>query len=95
MKVRNVSPNPSRKYLKLISNSIFTESSSIIPQSSHRNRIFDTVINVSAAEQKKICKMVRLCEHGAYLNKRNFNSDGGEFKFIKLTSNCIKWSKNA
>ena len=39
--------------------------------------------------------MVRLCEYGAFLNKRNFNSDGGESKFIKVTSNAIKWSKSA
>jgi hypothetical protein len=38
--------------------------------------------------------MVRLCEYGAFLNKRNFNSEGGEFKFVKITSNFIKWGKD-
>lgn len=39
--------------------------------------------------------MVRFCEYGGFLNKRNFNSDGGEFKYIKITKDKIKWSKNA
>lgn len=38
--------------------------------------------------------MVRFCEYGAFLNKRNYNSDGGEVKFIQITYDKIKWSKN-
>ena len=38
--------------------------------------------------------MVRVCECGTFLNKRNFNSEGGEFKFVKIDSNFIKWGKD-
>jgi hypothetical protein len=39
-------------------------------------------------------QMVRLCEYGSFLNKRNFNSEGGEFKFVKITNHFIKWGKD-
>lgn len=38
--------------------------------------------------------MIKLCEYGTFLNKRNFNSDGGEFKFVKINNNFIKWGKD-
>ena len=38
--------------------------------------------------------MVRVIEHGTFLNKRNYNSEGGEFKFVKIDSGFIKWGKD-
>lgn len=38
--------------------------------------------------------MLRFCQHGSFLNKRNFTSDGGQFKFVRITPNLIKWGKN-
>ena len=38
--------------------------------------------------------MVRFCECGSFLSKRNFNSDGGEYRFVKVTNSVLKWGKN-
>ena len=38
--------------------------------------------------------MVKVCEYGCILNKRNFNSEGGQFKFVKITNAFIKWGKD-
>ena len=41
-----------------------------------------------------LIQMVRLCECGTFLNKRNFNSEGGQFKYVKITNSFIKWGKD-
>lgn len=38
--------------------------------------------------------MMKMCEHGGFLNKRNFNSEGGEYRFVKITNSFIKWGKD-
>lgn len=38
--------------------------------------------------------MIKLIEHGTFLNKRNYNSEGGEFKFVKINKGFIKWGKD-
>lgn len=36
--------------------------------------------------------MIKVCEIGQYLMKRNFTSNGGDEKFIKLTKTQIRWA---
>lgn len=38
--------------------------------------------------------MLKFCEYGAFLSKRNFNSDGGEYRFVRVTQSVLKWAKN-
>lgn len=38
--------------------------------------------------------MQRFCECGSFLSKRNFNSNGGEYRFVRLSNSVLKWAKN-
>ena len=94
-KLKMISPSHSRRYLKVISTSILSDNSSTHLSTAPKHKIFEeSNISIFSNDHKKLSKMIRLCEYGGFLNKRNFNSDGGEFKFIKITNDKIKWSKN-
>ena len=77
-KLKMISPSHSRRYLKVISTSILSNNSSTHPSTGPKHKIFEeSNISTFSNDHKKLFKMVRLCEYGGFLNKRNFNSDGG------------------
>ena len=50
--------------------------------------------NLQDHKSKRIAKIIRFCESGSFLSKRNYNSDGGEYRFVKVTNSVLKWGKN-
>ena len=38
--------------------------------------------------------MIKMLEYGCFLNKRNFNSEGGQYKYVKINNSFIKWAKD-
>lgn len=40
----------------------------------------------------KVQKCIKVCEMGQFFIKRNFTSNGGDEKFIKLTKTDIRWA---
>lgn len=43
---------------------------------------------------KHIYKMLKFCQYGSFLSKRNFSSDGGQYRFVRMTQSVLKWAKN-